>query len=165
MDKEYEGVIRLGVQTDTDDLEGKVIREQAVPPLTREDVQTVLGEFTGEVWQVPPVYSALVVKGRKSYHLARRGKAIRPEARKVVVKAIEISSFSPPHIGLRVVCGKGTYIRSLARDMGERLGTCGVLEKLVRTRIGPYRLEKAWSLKDLQSLARESRLAEAFSIL
>jgi len=162
LEKEYEGTILLGIQTDTDDLEGKVIQEKTVPPLTREDVQRVLGEFTGEIEQVPPVFSALVVKGRKSYNLARRGKEVHSQARKVSVKSIEVTSFAPPRIGLRVVCGKGTYIRALARDLGERLGTCGVLQELVRTRIGPYHLKDALTLKGLQSLAKEDRLPDAF---
>ena len=162
LEKEYEGTILLGIQTDTDDLEGKVIQEKTVPPLTREDVQRVLGDFTGEIEQVPPVYSALVVKGRKSYHLARRGKDVQPQSRKAFVKSIEIILFDPPRIGLRVVCGKGTYIRALARDLGERLGTCGVLQGLVRTRIGPYHLRDALTLEGLQSLAKEGRLPDAF---
>lgn len=162
LEKEYEGTILLGIQTDTDDLEGKVIQERTVPPLTREDVQRVLGDFTGEIEQVPPVYSALVVKGRKSYHLARRGKDVQPQSRKAFVKSIEIILFDPPRIGLRVVCGKGTYIRALARDLGERLGTCGVLQGLVRTRIGPYHLRDALTLEGLQSLAKEGRLPDAF---
>lgn len=162
LEKEYEGTILLGIQTDTDDLEGKVIQEKTVPPLTREDVQRVLGDFTGEIEQVPPVYSALVVKGRKSYHLARGGKDVQPQSRKAFVKSIEIILFDPPRIGLRVVCGKGTYIRALARDLGERLGTCGVLQGLVRTRIGPYHLKDALTLEGLQSLAKEGRLPDAF---
>jgi tRNA pseudouridine55 synthase len=161
LEKEYEGVVRLGIQTDTDDLEGKVVQEKAVSSLTQEDVEKILGEFCGEIWQVPPVFSALVVKGRKSYDLARRGKAVHSQARKVFVKSIEATSFAMPRIGLRVVCGKGTYIRALARDLGERLGTCGVLEKLVRTRIGPYELKQSWTLDVLRKLAGEKRLEEA----
>lgn len=162
LEKEYEGTILLGIQTDTDDLEGKVVQEKAVPVLARDVVEKALGEFCGEIWQVPPVFSALVVKGIKSYHLARRGKEVHSQARKVSVKSIEVTSFAPPRIGLRVVCGKGTYIRALARDLGERLGTCGVLETLVRTRIGPYNLKDALTLKGLQSLAKEGRLPDAF---
>ena len=165
LEKEYEGTILLGIQTDTDDLEGKVIQEKTVPPLTREDVQRVLGDFTGEILQVPPVFSALVVKGRKSYNLARRGKEVHSQARKVSVKSIEVTSFAPPRIGLSVVCGKGTYIRALARDLGERLGTCGVLEKLVRTRIGPYELKQSWTLEALAGAAREGRFEDALMAL
>jgi tRNA pseudouridine55 synthase len=161
LEKEYEGVVRLGIQTDTDDLEGKVVQEKMVPVLTQEDVEKALGEFCGEIWQVPPVFSALVVKGKKSYHLARRGKEVHSQARKVFVKSLEVTSFALPRIGLRVVCGKGTYIRALARDLGERLGTCGVLEKLVRTRIGPYELKQSWTLDVLRKLAGEKRLEEA----
>ena len=161
LEKEYEGVVRLGLRTDTDDLEGKVVREMPVPPLTQERVEEVLAAFTGEILQVPPVFSALVVNGRKSYHLARRGKAVQPQARKVFVKSIEVTSFASPRIGLRVVCGKGTYIRALARDLGERLGTCGMLEKLVRTRVGPYDLKQSWTLDALRKLTEEKRLEEA----
>jgi tRNA pseudouridine55 synthase len=165
LEKEYEGTILLGIQTDTDDLEGKVIQEKTVPHQTREDVQRVLREFTGEILQVPPVFSALVVKGKKSYHLARRGKGVQPQSRKAFVKSIDILSFDPPRIGLRVVCGKGTYIRALARDLGERLGTCGVLEKLVRTRIGPYELKQSWTLDALAGAAREGRFEDALMAL
>jgi tRNA pseudouridine55 synthase len=148
-EKEYVAVIRLGETTDTDDISGKLIRNKEVPPLHLTSIEKVLREFTGDLDQVPPMYSALKVRGKPLYKLAREGKVIEREPRKVHVSEITLLHYVPPLLGLRVVCGKGTYIRAIARDMGERLECGGCISSLVRTRIGEFRLSQATKPKSI----------------
>ena len=142
-DKEYVASVRLGVATDTLDATGRVTAERPVPALEPPDLAAVLARFVGEIDQVPPMFSALHVGGRRLHELARAGLEVERAPRRVRIDAIELLASSPPDFTMRVVCGKGTYIRSLAADVGEALGSCAHLTALVRTRLGAFRREDA----------------------
>ncbi len=145
-EKEYMVMVELGTTSTTDDAEGeKTAVSVAVPPSER-DVQRALEVFIGEVQQTPPVYSAVHVKGKRSYKLARKGKPVAPAPRSVFIHKIELLEYAYPLLKLRVVCGKGTYIRSLARDIGAALGTGGFVRDLERARVGSFTLKDAVSL-------------------
>jgi len=142
-DKEYLATVRLGVATDTLDATGNVTDQRPVPPLTAGEVRAVLGRFVGEIEQVPPMYSALHAGGRRLHELARAGIAVERAPRRVRVYAFELIECAPPRLRVRVACGSGTYVRSLAADLGEALGCGGHVEALARTRVGSLRLEDA----------------------
>lgn len=142
-EKEYVATVCLGVVTDTQDLSGTVLRTSPVPAFARQHVEEILSRFVGTIRQVPPMFSALHHAGRRLYELARRGVEVEREAREVRIHALTLESVALPRLTLRVVCGRGTYIRTLCADLGETLGPGGVLERLVRTRVGPYTLESA----------------------
>lgn len=137
-EKEYRATIQLGTATDTYDLEGQITeRSERVPTL--QEVELALAAFQGEILQVPPMYSAKKVEGKKLYDLARKGITIERQAVKVQVK-IELMGYNYPMLDIRVTCSKGTYIRSLAYDIGKFLGCCGHLFELARTRSGNFHL-------------------------
>jgi tRNA pseudouridine55 synthase len=138
MDKVYQSVFRLGVRSDTDDADGTVQPVVDAPVPDRATVEQALTEFIGEIDQVPPAYSAAKVSGRRAYDLARRGRDVALQARRVHVDAITVLAYEYPRLEIEVRCGKGTYIRSLARDLGERLGCGAMVEVLRRTRVGPF---------------------------
>ncbi len=149
LEKEYRAVVQLGKTTDTDDPTGKVLAEAPVPELAREALLPVLQKYVGEIEQVPPIYSALKKDGKRMYELARQGREVTPEPRRVKIHSIDLLGFERDTIEIRVVCSRGTYIRALARDIGRDLGCGAHLKSLVRTRIGSYRLEEAWQLDAL----------------
>ncbi|MGE5333900.1 MAG: tRNA pseudouridine(55) synthase TruB [Nitrososphaerota archaeon] len=151
--KAYRATIRFGIVTDTYDAEGQVVRESPVA-LTRDAIAAVLPDFLGEQLQRPPVYSALKRNGQRLYALARAGKAVEVEPRPIRIDAIEIVDWASPTVTLDVTCGKGTYIRSLAYDLGERLGPGAHLAALIRTRSGPFTIASSVTLE---------RLTQAFS--
>lgn len=142
-DKEYVATVRLGVVTDTQDLAGAVLRTSPVPALTAAAIQSALARFVGTIRQVPPMFSAIHHGGRRLYELARQGMEVEREPREVVVRSLSLESVALPSFTLRIICGRGTYVRTLCSDLGEALGTGAALEKLVRTRVGPYALEDA----------------------
>lgn len=146
--KEYLATVRLGVVTDTQDLSGTVLRTSPVPALTAEEIETALRRFVGTIRQIPPMYSALHHGGRRLYELARKGVEVEREPREVQVHSLVLESVELPSFAIRVVCGRGTYVRTLCRDLGETLGPGAALERLVRTRVGPYTLGDAvpWAL-------------------
>ena len=148
LDKEYLATVRLGVSTDTQDLSGTVLESRPVPELDAATITKALTPFVGLIRQVPPMYSALHHEGRRLYELAREGVEVERQAREVTVHAIQLEALALPDLVLRVTCGKGFYVRTLAADLGAALGTGGALARLVRTRVGPYLLEDAapWSL-------------------
>ncbi|MCX7887418.1 MAG: tRNA pseudouridine(55) synthase TruB, partial [Verrucomicrobiae bacterium] len=123
-DKTYEGTLRLGITTDTQDADGKVLSERPVPPLTAAEVEAVFARFMGDVRQVPPMVSAKKVHGTPLYKLARKGKTVDREPRTVHVYELRLLRFDPPCVDFRLVCTKGTYVRTLCHDIGEALG-CG----------------------------------------
>ncbi len=149
--KEYEARVDLAAFSSTDDLEGEAQPVEVASPPTRERLLEALGRLTGEILQRPPAYSAVKIAGQRAYRLARRGVAVEPKPRPVVVHAIELLAYAWPQATLRIRCGKGVYIRSLARDLGALLGTGGRLAGLVRTAVGPYRLERAVPLDRIPS--------------
>jgi tRNA pseudouridine55 synthase len=147
--KRYEAVISFGASTQTYDAEGPVVRRsESVPSL--EDLQAVLPEFRGEIEQVPPPYSAIKVKGEKAYKLARSGKEVSLDPRRVTIHHLEILKYQPPELVLDIECTAGTYIRSLAHDLGERISTGAHLANLRRTKAGPFSLEDAIPLPKLE---------------
>ena len=152
LEKEYEGTVVLGKTTETDDAEGKILQIAHVPAFTEENITSTLRRFEGEIDQVPPMYSALKRNGRRLYQLARQGEVVPREPRKVHVYKLKLLEWKNPFLRIRVRCSKGTYIRALARDIGEQLSTGGYLTALRRTRIGTYTVEDSYSLVALQAL-------------
>ncbi len=150
MDKEYIARICFGKGTDTLDIEGEVVSEGHVPG--QEDIAAVLPQFMGTFMQVPPQYSAVHVGGKRAYQAARSGEEVELSPRQVTVTRIDLLEHSPPEATIRVACSKGTYIRSLARDIAQRLGTCAHVTKLVRIRIGGFRIEDAVAPDDFDPL-------------
>ncbi|MCG3176129.1 MAG: tRNA pseudouridine synthase B [Candidatus Omnitrophica bacterium] len=148
LDKTYEGILTLGVRTDTLDLEGRVSSQSPVD-VTIDRVRSAASSLRGALEQRPPAYSALKIKGRKSCDLARKGQEVLPEPRKVTVHEFEIIGYREPDVAFRIVCSKGTYVRSLAAELGERLGCGAVLSALKRRRIGPYDLSQAVTVESL----------------
>jgi len=143
-DKSYEGVIRLGTTTTTDDATGTpVATSEAWREVGRAGVEQVLARFRGAYEQRPPAYSAVKIGGERAYRRARRGEAVSLAARRVEVTELDVDRFAPPDVGFRATVSGGTYLRSLARDVGEALGCGGHLAALTRTRVGPYRLADA----------------------
>ena len=150
--KQYVGVITLGVQTETDDLTGEIILKKDVPELSQDKIKEILKKFVGDIYQIPPMFSAKKVGGVRLYHLARKGKVIEREPSLVHIDAIEMLSFDGADITLRVNCSKGTYIRALARDVGKEIGCGAHLKKLVRTKIGNYAIEDSIDLDRFKQL-------------
>ncbi len=153
--KTYEGIIRLGQTTPSLDPDTPVERTAPYPSLSLEAAREVAEAFRGTVMQMPPIYSALKVKGKRAYALARAGKKPDLSPRPVRIHAFEIQEIDLPDVAFRLKCGKGTYARSLARDFAEKVGTVGYLVRLRRTAIGPYGLEKAFSLEALEAILRD----------
>jgi tRNA pseudouridine55 synthase len=147
-EKEYTGTIHLGAVTPTYDLESDPRDFRDVSAVTGEEVAAVIaGQFTGDILQVPPAHSAIKVGGKRVYELARKGKEVKLEPRPVVVREFGIVSLRLPVLEFRVVCSTGTYIRSLANDLGAALGCGGYLSSLRRTRIGEFRVEQAMTME------------------
>lgn len=157
--KEYIAVFRLGVVTDTQDISGKILEKNPVN-VTKEEVESAVMAFLGESMQVPPMYSALKVNGKKLYELARQGKEVERPARPVTVYEIQILEECHPEYTIRVSCSKGTYIRTLCHDIGQALGCGAVMQSLKRTKVGDFRVEDAYPLSVLQQLADEGKLEE-----
>ncbi len=153
--KSYRGRIRLGVETTTYDREGEVLREFDGPWPGREQVDKGLELFRGEIEQVPPPYSAVKSGGQAAYRRARRGEQVVLEARPVTIERLDLLDYEPPFLALEVDCTAGTYLRSLAHDLGVELGTGGHLWELERTLSGPFRMAQALALDQLDALGRE----------
>ncbi|MBD2123193.1 tRNA pseudouridine(55) synthase TruB [Trichocoleus sp. FACHB-262] len=153
-DKAYRATVRLGVKTATDDLEGETLSAQATPNLTLAAVQAALPQFQGPLQQIPPAYSAVQVEGRRLYSLARAGTLIEVQPRAVEVFAIEVLDWRPgdfPELDLAIACGPGTYIRAIARDLGEVLGVGGTLAALSRTESCGLTLAESLTFADLEA--------------
>ncbi len=147
LDKTYIATIELGATTPTYDLESEVADRFDFKHITRELLKETLKQFMGNISQVPPIFSAIKIKGQKAYDLARRGKDIELGARNITIHKIEILEFDLPTIKLLVHCSKGTYIRSLANDLGKALSSGGHLTGLIRTQIGEFKLENALDIE------------------
>ncbi|MBR6528220.1 MAG: tRNA pseudouridine(55) synthase TruB [Lachnospiraceae bacterium] len=157
--KTYEAVLLLGRETDTQDVSGQTLQEKEVNVI-EEQVRQVIAGFLGDQMQVPPMYSALKVDGKKLYELAREGKVIERKARPVTFYELEILSMELPRVRIRVTCSKGTYIRTLCHDIGQELGCGGCMEELLRTYVEPFALETSLTLAQIQQLADEGRVEE-----
>lgn len=156
-DKEYVAELLLGQVTDTQDTTGQVLEEHPVT-VSEEAVREAVSSFVGDYNQIPPMYSALKVNGKKLYELARAGKEVERAARPVYISEIEILEIKLPVVKMRVACSKGTYIRTLCADIGEKLGCGGTMQSLVRTKVADFALEEAVTLSELQQLRDAEKL-------
>ncbi len=154
-DKSYHAVCRLGVETDTQDMSGSIIRKCDITGITEEDIINCLKHFEGVIMQVPPMYSALKVKGKKLYELAREGITIKREPRQVTIHSIDVKDIDIKNgiFSMDVTCSKGTYIRALCHDIGIMLGNAAAMEKLVRTSVSVFKIEDALKLAEVQDIA------------
>lgn len=153
--KEYIAGIELGATTPSFDRETEVDGHYPTEHITLDKIKEVLPRFMGSIWQVPPAYSACKVKGERAYELARSGVEVQLEAKELVIDEIELLSYTPPVLHIRVVCSKGTYIRALARDIGEALNSGAHLVSLERSRIGEIGVEQCLSVDDFEKLLQE----------
>lgn len=164
-DKMYRTRVELGVITDTGDAEGEVIERRAVPALTEQDVEAAIARFRGEIYQVPPMYSALKHQGKKLYELAREGKEVERKARRVCIHEARLIAFEGTAFELEVSVSKGTYIRTLAEDIGAALGCGAHISALRRLKTGPFDSTAIWTLEALEALGdpstREAQLMPA----
>ena len=160
-DKTYETVLLLGKTTDTQDISGAILKEQPTDHLNEAEVTKVIESFKGTYDQIPPMYSALKVNGKKLYELAREGKTVERKSRKVTIYQIHIKEIQLPRVRMEVTCSKGTYIRTLCHDIGNRLGTGGCMEELTRTKVGRFELKDSLKLEELSDLAQNGRLEDA----
>ena len=157
-DKEYEAVMLLGTVTDTQDISGKVLSKKEVN-LTEEKVKEAVLSFVGDYMQIPPMYSALKVNGKKLCDLARAGVTVEREARPVKIHHISIISMELPRVRMRIECSKGTYIRTLCQDIGEKLGCGACMESLIRTRVAQFFVSDALRLSEIEALVAEEQLS------
>lgn len=160
LEKEYTGKFILGKITPSHDLETSVTEEKDVSALTDEQIREATRALTGNIRQLPPMHSAIRIGGKRAYQFARKGQEIELKHREVEVKNFEITDIRLPEAGFRIVCSKGTYIRSIARDFGNALGVGAYLTELCRTRIGPFKLEDALSVDDIAPLERPTDPAQ-----
>jgi len=158
--KRYEGVITLGAVTATDDAEGGTIATRAVPPQEGIDLRSLEHLFSGELEQLPPAYSAISIGGRRAYDIARAGGDPGLKARTVVIHSLELEWLDETHLAIRVHCGAGTYIRSLARDIGAEIGCGGHLSALRRTHAGGFDIAEAATLEELALVGNLGKLEE-----
>ena len=160
-DKQYRCTMLLGTKTDTYDTSGRVINQASINVTQAQIIQTVKS-FVGDINQMPPMYSAIKVNGKKLYEYARKGETVELKPRPVSIYDIKIEDISLPYVTFTVDCSKGTYIRSLCNDIGEALGCFGTMDKLIRTRAGKFMLENAISLDEIEQLSKENCLEEKF---
>ncbi len=153
LDKEYEGAVRLGQTTNTQDAEGEIMVESPVPELTEEDIRRQMESFVGDQYQVPPMHSAIKVDGVPLYKMARKGKEIVREPRFIRVSLFELLAVNLPDMEFRVAASKGFYVRTLAHDFGARIGCGGHLVRLRRTTVGTFSLAEALPLEEVEALA------------
>lgn len=149
-EKEYTGKIIIGQTTPSCDLETEPTLPVDITHITREQILAAAKSLTGKIQQVPPAHSSIKVNGRRAYRFARQGVEVELKPREVEIREFEVTGISLPTVGFRIVCSKGTYIRSIARDVGALLGVGAYLSELCRTRIGPYRLDQAETLEDIR---------------
>ena len=155
VDKTYEGTMLLGISTDSQDVDGEVIAEKPVPPLTENDIEEALAKFRGDIQQVPPMVSAVKHQGTPLYKLARKGKTVEREPRLVHIYDLRVLAVELPRIRFRVACTKGTYVRTLCSDIGDLLGCGAHLYELRRTQSGNFQVNDAHSLEEILKQTRE----------
>ena len=159
-DKTYRAVLLLGTETDTEDTTGTVLETKDTSGLTEDEVQDVVLSFIGDYAQVPPMYSALKVDGKKLYELAREGKTVERKARPVKIFDIQIEKMELPEVTMTVSCSKGTYIRSLCDDIGKKLGCGACMMKLTRTRVGEFMLDDTLTLNQISALVLKGEIED-----
>ena len=157
--KEYVATFMLGKKTDTLDITGEVIEERE-PRATEDDIREAIKSFIGGYDQIPPMYSAKFVNGQRLYELARKGQVIERKPVFVDIYSIDVEEMNLPYVTVRVLCGKGTYIRSLCEDIAKKCGELAVMTKLVRTKVADFSSEKALTIKQLEAVRDEGRLSE-----
>jgi len=165
LDKEYQAVFVLGATSDTDDTEGVIEVIEGIEVIGEEHIRDAMETFVGTIEQIPPTYSAIKVKGKKMYEAARKGQPIKAEPRTVRVDKFALDSFAWPELHTTITCGSGTYIRALARDLGEVLGVGGYVRNLQRTQIGPFTLQAAATLEELEHHDASTRLIPVKTLL
>ena len=158
--KTYETVMLLGKVTDTQDISGTVLNESSTDDLNEEAVKAAILSFIGDYMQIPPMYSALKVNGKKLYELAREGVEIERKARPVTILDIQLKEVKLPRVRMEVSCSKGTYIRTLCHDIGEKLGCGACMEELIRTKVSRFELEDSLTLSQVQELKKAGKLAK-----
>lgn len=156
--KEYRGTFRLGVNSDTDDITGTITTAGDPSSVTRSQLESVLAEFIGRIEQVPPQVSAVHVEGERAYRRVRRGETVTIAPRIVAIDVIDLVEFAPPEFTIRVVCGGGTYIRAIGRDVGQRLGCGALMTALERTAVGPFRIADALPAEQLDAVTLRQHL-------
>lgn len=159
-DKRYRATILLGTKTDTLDMAGEVIEKKPVN-VTGEEIRTTIAEFVGNIQQVPPMYSAIQVNGQRLYNLARQGIEVERKARDITIFSIDIEKIELPYVKIAVHCSKGTYIRTLASDIGDALGCGGCISELERTASGPFTLDSAITPEELATFAENGEAEKA----
>lgn len=164
-DKTYEALLLLGKTTDTQDISGEVLEEKDPGDLTEEEVRSCIESFIGAYDQVPPMYSALKVNGKKLYELAREGKTVERKSRRVQIHGIRIVEMNLPHVRMEVDCSKGTYIRTLCHDIGEKLQVGGCMEELERTKVGRFLKKDAVTLDEVRQKMEQGEGTELFTPL
>lgn len=148
--KTYQATVRMGIETDTQDSAGTTVKTDPFDCVTREALEEVIPSYRGSIMQVPPMYSALKVKGKRLYQLAQAGKEVIRKPREVQVHALDLTSFEPPRFSLHVECGGGLYVRTLGHDLAKAVGTCGHVESLRRTAVGEFLEAECLSLEAAQ---------------
>lgn len=156
-EKEYTGTFRLGVTTASYDMEQPVDHTFPIDHISEQAIHQTVKQFTGNITQFPPPHSAVKIGGKRAYEIARNGEQVNVKLREVEVKVFEITSIQFPVVAFRIVCSKGTYIRSIAHDFGKALNSGACLESLIRTRIGDFRLTDAYELPDFIKMIEDQR--------
>lgn len=164
--KEYQGVLKLGVRTDTQDMTGKIIQSYAGDiNFSQKEIEEVVQGFVGNISQIPPMYSALKVNGKKLYDLARQGIEVERKPRNITIHYINIDEVNMPYVTMTIGCSKGTYIRTLFNDIGDKLKTYGAMEKLLRTKSGNFVLDNTIKLSEIEDLVKEDALMNCDSFI
>ncbi|MCR5581005.1 MAG: tRNA pseudouridine(55) synthase TruB [Pseudobutyrivibrio sp.] len=156
-DKVYECVMLLGVETDTYDMSGRILEKNTVN-VSKEQVEEAIMSFVGDIMQVPPMYSALKINGKKLYELAREGKEVERKPRAITIFNIDILNMSLPEVTIRIHCSKGTYIRSLCHDVGQKLGCGCAMKSLIRTRVSQFDIGDAQTLDEIEKIVKSGNL-------
>jgi len=150
-DKAYKATILLGTKTDTADIQGQAIAQAPFQDVTRERFESILPEFRGQIEQTPPMVSAVKMNGRRLYELARKGIQVKRQMRTVSIHTLEMIEFTPPDVKIFLECSKGTYVRKIAEDIGDRLGCLACIRQIERTRVGPFEIDDALDLNQLDA--------------
>lgn len=158
-DKVYEAVLLLGEETDTQDTSGEVLAKKPTEHLTEEEVREAVLSFVGDYEQIPPMYSALKVNGKKLYELAREGKVVERKARPVKILSIKILEMNLPRVRMSVACSKGTYIRTLCHDIGQKLSCGGCMEELIRTKVSRFEIAESLTLDEIREKKEEGTIS------